>query len=85
MCDIRLLKHGLGHRGHTFDERTAYRLQAGVINLQSHRRAGEVGKVHYDFGNDLLPSCSTPLCATAAATGRDWRPSKEPIGHESPR
>ncbi|MGO2414716.1 MULTISPECIES: cyclopropane fatty acyl phospholipid synthase [Cobetia] len=59
----RLLKHGLGHRAHTFGERIAYRLQAGVINLQSRRRAGEVGKVHYDFGNDLFTlMLDTTLC-----------------------
>lgn len=59
----RLLKHGLGHHAHTFGERIAYRLQAGVINLQSRRRAGEVGKVHYDFGNDLFTlMLDTTLC-----------------------
>ncbi|MCG6656283.1 cyclopropane fatty acyl phospholipid synthase [Halomonas campisalis] len=59
----RLLLHGLGERAHTPSERMMYRLQAGLINLQSKARAYIVGETHYDLGNDLFERMLDPtLC-----------------------
>lgn len=59
----RLLLHGLGEHAHTPSERLMYRLQAGLINLQSKARAYIVGETHYDLGNDLFERMLDPsLC-----------------------
>jgi len=50
----RLLQHGLGERARHPSERLMYRLQAGLLNLQSKARAYIVGETHYDLGNDLF-------------------------------
>lgn len=49
-----MLRHGLGEYAKTRTERFKYRLQSGVMNLQSRARAYIVGKAHYDLGNDLF-------------------------------
>lgn len=50
----RLLLNGLGKYARTPSERIMYRLQAGILNLQSRARTYIVGEVHYDLGNDLF-------------------------------
>ncbi|MBE2167234.1 cyclopropane fatty acyl phospholipid synthase [Cobetia sp. D5] len=76
----RLLRHGLGSRAHTTSERIAYRLQAGVINLQSRRRAGVVGKVHYDFGNDLFTRMLDDTLCYSCGYWKDLPVSAENLG-----
>lgn len=56
----RLLQHGLGERARPPSDRLMYRLQAGLINLQSKARAYMVGEAHYDLGNDLFESMLDP-------------------------
>lgn len=56
----RLLRHGLGERAKTPADRLMYRLQAGLLNLQSKARAYIVGEAHYDLGNDLFERMLDP-------------------------
>jgi cyclopropane-fatty-acyl-phospholipid synthase len=56
----RLLQHGLGERARPPSDRLMYRLQAGLINLQSKARAYMVGEAHYDLGNDLFERMLDP-------------------------
>ncbi|WP_104201928.1 cyclopropane fatty acyl phospholipid synthase [Billgrantia saliphila] len=56
----RLLLHGLGERARPPSDRLMYRLQAGLINLQSKARAYIVGEAHYDLGNDLFERMLDP-------------------------
>ncbi|KAA0014384.1 cyclopropane fatty acyl phospholipid synthase [Billgrantia pellis] len=56
----RLLAHGLGERARPASDRLMYRLQAGLINLQSKARAYIVGEAHYDLGNDLFERMLDP-------------------------
>ena len=56
----RLLRHGLGERARPPSERLRYRLQAGLLNLQSKARAYIVGETHYDLGNDLFERMLDP-------------------------
>lgn len=59
----RLLRHGLGKHARPASERLFYRLQSGLINLQSKARAHIVGETHYDLGNDLFERMLDPtLC-----------------------
>lgn len=55
-----LLQHGLGERARPPSERLRYRLQAGLLNLQSKARAYIVGEAHYDLGNDLFERMLDP-------------------------
>ncbi|NIC04354.1 cyclopropane fatty acyl phospholipid synthase [Billgrantia bachuensis] len=56
----RLLQHGLGERARPPADRIMYRLQAGLLNLQSKARAYIVGEAHYDLGNDLFERMLDP-------------------------
>ncbi|WP_163559143.1 cyclopropane fatty acyl phospholipid synthase [Halomonas sp. NO4] len=56
----RLLCHGLGERAKKPADRLMYRLQAGLLNLQSKARAYIVGEQHYDLGNDLFEGMLDP-------------------------
>ncbi|MFQ3788145.1 cyclopropane fatty acyl phospholipid synthase [Halomonas sp. A29] len=56
----RLLQHGLGERARPPSDRIMYRLQAGLLNLQSKARAYIVGEAHYDLGNDLFERMLDP-------------------------
>ena len=56
----RLLQHGLGQRARPPSDRLMYRLQAGLLNLQSKARAYIVGEAHYDLGNDLFERMLDP-------------------------
>ena len=49
---LRLLRAGLDERVHGIGE-IGDAVLARLLNLQSARRAGEVGRRHYDLGNDL--------------------------------
>src|SRR5690554_6597388 len=66
----RLLQHGLGERARHPSERLMYRLQAGLLNLQSKARAYIVDKAHYDLGND--PSAKM-LDATMCCSSSYWK------------
>lgn len=55
-----LLQHGLGERARPPSDRIMYRLQAGLLNLQSKARAYIVGEAHYDLGNDLFERMLDP-------------------------
>nr|WP_228574323.1 cyclopropane fatty acyl phospholipid synthase [Halomonas sp.] len=56
----RLLQHGLGERARPAPDRILYRLQAGLLNLQSKARAYMVGEAHYDLGNALFERMLDP-------------------------
>jgi cyclopropane-fatty-acyl-phospholipid synthase len=49
----RMLRSGLDQKLHTFEAVIAH-LKARFINLQRGEHAFEIGKAHYDLGNDLF-------------------------------
>ncbi|MEX0633332.1 class I SAM-dependent methyltransferase [Serratia ureilytica] len=48
---------------------------ARLFNRQSRKRAWQVGKEHYDIGNDLFRAMLDPTCNTPAVTGKRRRRS----------
>lgn len=57
----RLLRHQRLHRRHRrFISHLGVSIRALLFNLQSKRRAFQVGKAHYDLGNDLYQAMLDP-------------------------
>ncbi|WP_048308783.1 cyclopropane fatty acyl phospholipid synthase [Halomonas sp. PR-M31] len=69
----RLLRYGLGKRAHTLAEKCLYRLQTGLINLQSKTRAYMVGEAHYDLGNDLFERMLDPTMCYSCGYWKEAR------------
>ena len=67
----RLLLHGLGERARPPADRIMYRLQAGLLNLQSKARAYIVGEAHYDLGNDLFERMLDPTMCYSCGYWKD--------------
>ncbi|PMR77060.1 cyclopropane fatty acyl phospholipid synthase [Billgrantia endophytica] len=69
----RLLLHGLGERARPPSDRLMYRLQSGLLNLQSKARAYMVGETHYDLGNDLFKRMLDPTMCYSCGYWKDAR------------